>query len=230
MFHDREDAAHRLAAILRTWEIGNPLILAIPRGGVILGAILAQQLGGELDVVLSRKLHAPGQPELAIGAVSEAGHVHLNRHACEALDVTEEYVRREKDRQLIEVSRRRRLFRSVRPEATVRGRNVIVTDDGIATGSTMMAALETVRPQRPRRLYMAVPVAPRDRLSAFEERCDRVICLRTPAEFWAVGQFFESFPTVEDEDVVEILKNFAAHFAGNTANVCQDARKKSTLH
>jgi predicted phosphoribosyltransferase len=170
---------------------------------------LAQELGGDLDVVLSRKLRAPGQPELAIGAISEDGQVHLNRRAVEALGVTDEYLEREKQHQLSEIARRKRLFRSARPEAQISGRTVIVTDDGIATGSTMMAALQTVRPQRPRELIVAVPVAPFDRLAAIEERCDKVVCLHSPAEFWAVGQFYEEFPTVEDEEVVEFLKNFA---------------------
>ena len=126
-------------------------ILAIPRGGVVTGAVLARELGGDLDVVLSRKLRAPGQPELAIGAISEDGQVHLNRRAVEALGVTDEYLEQEKQHQLSEIARRKRLFRSVRPEAAISGRTVIVTDDGIATGSTMMAALQTVRPQRPAR-------------------------------------------------------------------------------
>jgi predicted phosphoribosyltransferase len=166
-------------------------------------------LAGDLDVVLSRKLRAPGQPELAIGAISEDGQVHLNRRVVEALGVTDEYLDKEKQHQLSEIARRKRLFRSVRPEAAVPGRTVIVTDDGIATGSTMMAALQTTRPQRPRELIVAVPVAPFDGLHAFEERCDKLVCLHSPADFWAVGQFYEDFQTVEDEDVVELLKRFA---------------------
>jgi predicted phosphoribosyltransferase len=214
MFHDREDAAHKLAAAMRELTLPNPLILAIPRGGVVTGAILARELGGELDVVLSRKLRAPGQPELAMGAVSEDGQVHLNRGVVEALDIAEEYLQQEKKHQLAEIARRKQLYRSVRPEAKIPGRLVIVTDDGIATGSTMMAAVQTVRAQRPSKLMVAVPVAPCDRLAAFEELCDRVVCLHSPAEFWAVGQFYEEFPTVEDEDVVKLLKSFAS--AGTT--------------
>ena len=209
MFRDREDAAYKLATAIRDLKLDNPLVLAIPRGGVATGAILARELGAELDVVLSRKLRAPGQPgqpELAIGAISEDGQVHLNRRAVEALGVTDEYLDEEKQHQLSEIARRKRLFRSVRPEAAISGRTVIVTDDGIATGSNMMAALQTVRPQRPSQLIVAIPVAPFDRLAAFEKRCDKVVCLLSPAEFWAVGQFYEDFPTVEDEQVVELLK------------------------
>ncbi len=170
---------------------------------------MAQELGGDLDVVLARKLRAPGQPELAIGAIAENGQVHLNERAVEALGVSDEYLDEEKRHQLSEIARRKRLFRSARSEATVSGRTVIVTDDGIATGSTMMAALQTIRPQRPRELIVAVPVAPFDRLPAFRKRCDKLVCLLSPAEFWAVGQFYEDFRTVEDEDVVELLKGFA---------------------
>jgi len=209
MFRDREDAAYKLATAMRNLKLDNPLVLAIPRGGVATGAVLARELGAELDVVLSRKLRAPDQPELAIGAISEDGQVHLNRRAVEALGVTDEYLQQEKQHQLAEIARRKQLFRSVRPEAPISGRTVIVTDDGIATGSTMMAALQTVRPQRPAQLIVAVPVAPFDRLAAFEARCDKVVCLDSPVEFWAVGQFYEDFPTVEDEQVVELLKSFA---------------------
>jgi putative phosphoribosyl transferase len=221
MFSDRADAAHKLAAALQQVKLHNPLILAIPRGGVVTGAVLAQELGGDLDVVLSRKLRAPGQPELAIGAISEDGQVHLNRRAIEALGVTNEYLQREKQHQLAEIARRKQLFRSVRPEAPISGRTVIVTDDGIATGSTMMAALQTVRPQRPSQLIIAVPVAPIDRLAEFEACCDKLVCLYSPAEFWAVGQFYEDFPTVEDEQVVELLKSFAP---------AEKAEAKSTEH
>ena len=210
LFRDREDAAHKLALALRELKLDNPLILAIPRGGVVTGAVLARELHGDLDVVLSRKLRAPDQPELAIGAISENGQAHLNRSAVQALGVTDEYLQQEKQHQLAEIARRKQLFRGVRPEVPVSGRAVVVTDDGIATGSTMMAALETVRPQRPSRLIVAVPVAPLDRLPAFEDRCDQVVCLHSPVDFWAVGQFYQAFPTIEDEQVVELLKGFGS--------------------
>ena len=209
MFHDREDAARKLAATLQEFKSRNSLVLAIPRGGVVTGAVLARELGGDLDVVLSRKLRAPDQPELAIGAISEDGKVHLNRGTVEALGVTEEYLEQEQRHQLSEIARRKKLFRSVRPETPATGRTVIVTDDGIATGSTMMAALQTIRAQQPQELVVAVPVAPFDRLPEFEERCDKLVCLHSPTEFWAVGQFYENFQTVEDEEVLELLKRFS---------------------
>jgi predicted phosphoribosyltransferase len=215
MFRDREDAARRLAEELKGRELHDPLVLAIPRGGVVTGAVLARELGAELDVVLSRKLRAPLQPELAVGAVSEDGRVYLNRHAQEALGLTDDYLTEERRHQLREVVRRRKLFRRARPPAPVAGRSVIVTDDGIATGATMIAALQVVKAQNPRELIVAVPVASPDRLGEVGRWCDDVVCLLTPAEFWAIGQFYEDFTQVEDEQAVALLRAFApAHRTG----------------
>jgi len=208
MFVNREDAAHQLAQRLKGRELHDPLVLAIPRGGVVTGAELARELGAELDVVLSRKLRAPGQPELAIGAVTEDGRVYLKRFAQEVLDLTDEYLAEERDHQLAEIARRQRLFRGVRPKAPVAGRSVIVTDDGIATGATMIAALQVVKAQRPREVIVAVPVASPDRVAEVRRWCDDVVCLLAPVEFWAIGQFYEDFTQVEDEQVVALLREF----------------------
>jgi len=209
MFRDREDAARQLAQKLRGRELYDPLVLAIPRGGVVTGAVLARELGADLDVVLSRKLRAPGQPELAIGAVSEDGQVYLNHHAKEFLDLMEEYLAEERRHQLAEIARRKKLFRSVRPQAPLKGRSVIVTDDGIATGSTMIAALQAVKTQNAREVIVAVPVASPDRLAEVRRWCDDVVCLLAPEQFWAIGQFYEDFTQVEDEEVVQLLREFA---------------------
>jgi predicted phosphoribosyltransferase len=210
MFRDRADAAHQLAAKLKGRELYDPLVLAIPRGGVVTGAVLARELGAELDVVLSRKLRAPAQPELAIGAIAEDGQVYLNHHAEEFLDLLEEYLVEERRHQLAEIARRQRLFRAVRPQAKIAGRSVIVTDDGIATGSTMIAALQAVKAHKPRELIVAVPVAPPDRLEEIRRWCDNVVCLHAPAWFMAVGQFYEDFEQVEDAEAVELLRQYSA--------------------
>ncbi len=210
MFRNREDAGHQLAQRLRDREFHDPLVLAIPRGGVVTGAVLARELGADLDVVLSRKLRAPGQPELAIGAISEDGQVYLNHHAKGFLDTLTDYLARECRHQLAEIARRRKLFRAARPPARVAGRSAIVTDDGIATGATMVAALQAVRDQRPRELIAAVPVASPGRLAEVRRWCDDVVCLLAPDEFWAVGQFYADFTQVEDEEAVELLRQFAA--------------------
>jgi putative phosphoribosyl transferase len=206
MFRDREDAARQLAEKLKERELHNPLVLAIPRGGVVTGAVLAQELGAELDVVLSRKLRAPGQPELAVGAVSEDGHVYLNHHAQAFLDQMEDYLAEERRYQLSVIARRKKLFRAVRPQAPVAGRSVIVTDDGIATGSTMIAALQAVKPQNPREVIVAVPVASPDPLREVRRWCDDVVCLLSPEEFWAIGQFYQDFSQVEDEQALDLLR------------------------
>lgn len=216
MFRDREDAARRLAENLKDRELHDPLILAIPRGGVVIGAVLAQELGAELDVVLSRKLRAPGQAELAIGAVSEDGQIHLNDYARKVAGLTVSYLNAERRHQVVEIARRKALFRTVRPPAPVRERSVIVTDDGIATGSTMIAALQLILAQDPRDVIVAVPVASPDRLAEVAAWCDDVVCLLTPEQFWAVGQFYKNFDQVEDEQVVDLLRD-AACAAGRAA-------------
>jgi predicted phosphoribosyltransferase len=213
MFRDREDAAGQLAAMLRDREFNHTLVLAIPRGGIVTGAVLAREIGAELDVVLSRKLRAPDQLELAIGAISENGDVYVNDEAAEAAGVTDEYFHQEKKFQLSVIARRSESIRGVRPKAPIQGRSVIVTDDGIATGSTMLAALQTIRSQQPAELIVAVPVAPADRIHDLEKSCDQFVCLLPARHFWAVGQFYEDFPTIEDEQVLEILKELAPQTA-----------------
>lgn len=208
-FRDREDAAMQLSEKLKELELRDPLVLGIPRGGVVTAAVLARELGAELDIMLSRKLRAPYQPELAVGAIGEDGHVYLDKRTAEASGITAEYLERERRYQLDELARRQKLFRATKPAASVEGRSVIVTDDGIATGSTMIAALRVVRNRQPHELIAAVPVAPPDRLDPIRESCDRLICLQTPAGFWAVGQFYEQFEQVSDEQVVELLREFA---------------------
>ena len=208
MFRNREDAAQQLAAKLKGRAFRDPLVLGIPRGGVLLGAMLARELGADLDIVLARKLRAPGQPELAVGAIAEDGQIYLNHHAEEFLDLSDDYLAREREHQLAEIARRQKLFRGVRPAAPIRGRSVIITDDGIATGSTMVAALHVVKAQEPHKLIVAVPVASPDRLQAVRRLCDEVVCLLKPSSFWAIGQFFEDFSQVEDDQVVNLLRAF----------------------
>jgi putative phosphoribosyl transferase len=208
MFRDREEAARQLAARLKGRPLHEPLVLAIPRGGLVTGAVLAQELGAELDVALARKLRAPGQPELAIGAVAEDGSVYLNHHAQNFLEGLEEYLAEERQYQLAELARRQRVFRAVRPRARIAGRSVIVTDDGIATGATMIAALQAIRTHQPRELIVAVPVASPDRLAEVRRWCDDAVCLLCPENFWAVGQFYQDFRQVEEEEAVELLRRY----------------------
>jgi len=214
MFRNREDAGLQLAKRLQSLKLKDPLVLGIPRGGVVVAAVLARELGAELDVVLSRKLRAPYQPELAIGAIGEDGEIYLNSFAWEIPGVTEEYIRKEREHQIAEIERRTKLFRAAKPPAHAGGRSVIITDDGIATGSTMLAALHVLNAQKPQESILAVPVAPPDSLDRFRPLCNRLECLLAPSHFAAVGQFYDDFAQVEDDEVVRLLREFqTAHSA-----------------
>ncbi len=209
MFRNREDAALQLAQQLKRRPLREPVVLGIPRGGVVLGAVLADQLGADLDIVLARKLRAPDQPELALGAVSEDGEVYLKDHARVILGDDTDYLEAERRYQMAEIARRQKLFRQVRPRVSVEGRSVIVTDDGIATGSTMFAALHVVRGEKAHEVIVAVPVAPHNRLTEIRSWCDTLVCLLAPEHFWGIGQFYEDFTQVEDEEVLNLLRAHA---------------------
>lgn len=208
MFRDRDDAGLCLAQELKHRELCDPVVLAIPCGGVVVGAILARELGAELDVILSRKLCAPGQPGLSIGAIAENGEPCLNHFAREVAGVTEEYLTRERERQLAEIARYRELFRAIRPPALLGGRSVILTDDGIATGSTMLAALRAIKSQHPCRTIVAVPVASLESSQSLEEIrrwCDEFVCLHSPRQFWAIDQFYSDFRPVQENQACDLL-------------------------
>jgi predicted phosphoribosyltransferase len=211
MFRDREDAGRQLATRLSGRPFHELLVLGIPRGGIVVGNVLAHELGAELDVILARKLRAPYQPELAVGAISEAGDVYLNPQTQEFADSLDEYLEEERRHQLAEIKRRQELFRAVRPPAPIEGRSVIITDDGIATGSTMMAGLRVVRAEKPFELIVAVPVASPNRLEQVRRFCDEVACLYSPDLFWAIGQFYEDFSQISDEEVLDVLRQYAPH-------------------
>ena len=208
MFRNREAAGHELAGKLKKRQFQELLVLAIPRGGVVLGAVLAPELRGELDIVLARKLRAPEQPELAIGAISEAGHLYLNQSAEDTLLFREDYLSQERERQLAEIDRYKRLFRGSRPPALIAGRSVIVTDDGVATGSTLIAGLQTIKAQHPHELIAAVPVIDPEALVEVRHWCDEVVYLHC-SELWSIGQFYEDFSPVQDEQALALLRHFA---------------------
>lgn len=205
MFKDRAEAASLLAERLLRYRGQCPLVLAIPRGAVPMGVVLAQQLAGELDVVLVHKLCAPFQPELAIGAIDESGHATLAPHAA-SVGATPAWITAEKNRQIKVLQHRRRHYSPWRKPVSVRDRVVIVVDDGLATGATMVAALTAVRRGRPARLVCAAPVASSEALSLIGPMCDESICLSVPPLFQAVGQFYEDFPQVSDEEVAHALQ------------------------
>jgi predicted phosphoribosyltransferase len=204
MFADRNDAARQLAKRLAAYQGKNALVLAIPRGAVPMGRTLADALGGELDVVLVRKLGAPGNPELAVGAIDEAGWAYVADYADE-VGADAAYLAREKQKQTETLRKRRAQYTPHRHAVDPAGRIAIVVDDGLATGATMMAALHAVRAKHPARLVCAVPVASPDSLAKVRPHADEVVCLDTPWDFRAVGQFYRFFPQVEDEEVLALL-------------------------
>lgn len=206
IFANREDAGVQLAERFKGVELRRPIVLAIPRGGIEVGAPIAAALEADLDIVLSRKLRAPDQPELALGAVSETGDAFLNDYGQRLANRFGDYLEQEASHQIREIERRKGLFRAVSPKASLRDRTVIVTDDGIATGSTMVAALHTAREENPAELIVAVPVAPVGRLDEIQSLCDRVVCLLVPEDFRAVGQFYNDFGEVSDARVLELLR------------------------
>lgn len=203
-FRDRSDAATQLAAALAGFRGKNPLVLAIPRGAVPMGKVLADKLQGELDIVLVRKLPAPGSPEFAVGAVDESGWAYIAPYARE-VGADAGYLEQEKARQMATLRKRRAEYTPHRAAHDAAGRIAIVVDDGLATGATMIAALHAVRARKPARLVCAVPVAAPDSLEKVRAYADEVVCLATPPEFHAVSQFYSSFPQVEDEEVMRLL-------------------------
>jgi putative phosphoribosyl transferase len=203
-FKNRQHAAHLLIDRLSPYyKNKNPLVLGVPRGAVPMAKIIADALGGELDVVLVRKLGHPLQPELAIGAIDENGNVFLSDYAFE---IEPEYLDLEKNRQLEVLQKRRAQYTPQRRPIDAHDRIVIVVDDGIATGSTMTAALRAVRAQKPMKLIGAVAVASDDAARAMLHECDAMFCLNVSGEFFAVGQFFTDFSQVSDEDVAALLQ------------------------
>jgi predicted phosphoribosyltransferase len=205
-FADRREAGQRLAIALEHLRERRPHVLAAPRGGVVVGGEVARALDAPLDAVVARKLRAPGNPELAIGAVAEGSGVYLDERS----GVSPEYIEREVAAQRLEIARRVQVYRQGRPLPDLRGRTVIVVDDGIATGATVIAALRAIREHAPAHMVVAVPVAPPESIARLAREADEVVCLAAPGAFYAVGQFYDSFAQVNDDEVNTVLATYRA--------------------
>jgi predicted phosphoribosyltransferase len=205
-FIGRIEAGELMAVELERFRNKKAVVLGIPRGGVIVANQIAQLLITDFDIVLSHKLGAPANPELAIGAVCEDGTIFINKNLARYVGADEGYIEQEKNRQLQEIARKVQLYRKIIPKVGLKQRLVIVTDDGVATGATMRAALWAIRQEKPEKIVMALPVGPKDTVTQLSEDTDETVCLKTPPGFDALGRFYKNFGQVEDEELMEILK------------------------
>ena len=211
LFQDREEAGHALADMLRDIPTRRSLVLGIPRGGVITAAAIARELHAELDVILSRKILAPGQPDLAIGAIAENGNCHFDPLSMPMHDLPYGFIMHQKRIHAMGIAKRQSLFRGNGGLPSVAGRTVLVVDDGAATGATLIAALDAVRLRSPHYLIAAVPVASPGSLGQIRRHCDELVYLAAPDEFQSISQFHAYFHEVKDLEAAAILHEFTAH-------------------
>jgi putative phosphoribosyl transferase len=195
-----------LAARIKKMNIKNPIVLAIPRGGVPVAKEIALEIHAPLDLVITRKIGFPGQPEFAIGAVTQEGEVILDQQTIRTMAVSREYLKEEAAAQTKEIQSRLERYRGKRPYPDLTGNDVIIVDDGIATGNTVQAAIESVRLKKPKSITLAVGVAPPETIRRLSGKVDSTVCLDTPEPFYAIGEFYESFEQVEDEEVKQALR------------------------
>ena len=206
VFHDRVDAGKKLADKLSQYRSKDVVVLAIPRGGVVVGFEVASDLGAPLSVIIPRKIGAPGNPELAIGAVTEEGDTYIDSIIVKSLGVTQSYIDEVKQLEVEEIKRRMKTYLGDRQRPELKGKTVILVDDGIATGATMKAAIRTLRRHGPAEVIVAVPVAPPETVERLKELADSVVCLETPSFFYAIGQFYREFDQVGDAEVIRLLR------------------------
>ena len=217
MFIDRRDAGIQLAKRLKKYRGQKDiLVLALPRGGMVTAFEIAKSLGAPIDVLIVRKIGFPGQPELAVGAVSETGTVALNQSIVSMYGVSEDYIQKETLRQKEEISRRVKLYRKGKTISGLDDKTIILVDDGVATGATVKAAIMTLKKEKIARLILALPVGPRDTADELKEMVDEFICIETVEDFYAVGAHYADFTQVSDEEVVAMLERSAAGQKGDT--------------
>jgi len=208
-FKNRQDAGIKLAKALIGYGGENTILLALPRGGVPVAYEVAKALKVPLELIIARKIGHPSSPEYAIGAVTESGTTFLNES--EIKFVTQKWLSEKINDEVAEAKRRRILYLGNRKQIKLRGKIVIVIDDGVATGLTMKAALQDIRRAKPKQIIVALPVAPKDTVEALKKEADKVLVLYAPEEFFgAVGQYYEDFPQVTDEEVLDIMRKYSS--------------------
>jgi predicted phosphoribosyltransferase/pimeloyl-ACP methyl ester carboxylesterase len=223
MFRDRTDAGRQLAVAVKEKGYVRPVVLGIPRGGVPVAAEVARAVNGELAVVVARKLGAPGNPELAIGATTETGASYVNTATALAVGASQHYIESETERQRQEAQRREQLFNSHR-RPSVRDRTVVIVDDGVATGATAIAAVRSLKAEGAARVVLAIPVGPPEMVEFLRSEADEVICLREEENFWAVGQFYIDFEAVSDDEVLRTLNQYKAPVAADPSRRAEVVR------
>lgn len=206
IFRDRKQAGEQLARDLEKYKGKETVVLAIPRGGVVVGAEVVRVLGCPLDVIVIRKIGAPGNPEFAIGAIGPNDQIFLDQKIVARYNISKEYINTEVGRQGLEMERRERVYREGKAPLDLVNKTVILVDDGIATGADVRVAIKSVKCQRPKKLILAVPVGPKETIEVLRKEVDELVCLVTPEVFYAVGQFYQEFGQTTDEEVVEILR------------------------
>jgi putative phosphoribosyl transferase len=206
LFKNREEAGRKLAGALGEFKGMDVVVLGIPRGGVVVANEVAKALGAPLDIVVTRKIEAPGEPEYALGAVTQEGDVIMDRQAAESLGASPAYLDDQIRKKKEEVKERMQRLRGDAPYPRLEGKVVVIVDDGIATGSSVSAAVMSVKKRKPKEVIVAVPVAPADAVEMLAGEGTRVVCLETPGPFLAIGEFYGDFDQVEDMEVKRILE------------------------
>ncbi len=208
VFRDRVDAGQKLAKKLEYLKGKDLIVVAIPRGGVVVGGEVARLLKVPLELIIPRKIGAPGNPELAIGAVISPNEVVINESLKRSLNVSDEYLKEVIEEETKEIERREKKYFGKHQPLEIQGKVLVLVDDGLATGYTALATIRALRKKKPKEIILAVPVAPKETISFLSKETDEIICLETPTFFYAVGQFYDDFSQTTDEEVIEILKKY----------------------
>ncbi|MFW2490527.1 phosphoribosyltransferase [Clostridium chromiireducens] len=205
MFVDRKDAGEKLSVKLEKFKNENPIVLAIPRGGIITAYETIKKFGFDWDLIIPRKIGLPQNKEIAIGAISLDETSIFNEQYISMLNIPKDYIKNEVSEQVEEIKRRLLRYKGNVDYPDVKNKTVIIIDDGIATGSTIQVAIKSIRKHDPKKIILAVPVAPKDTVSILEKIVDEIICLIIPEEFYAVGPYYKNFEQTTDEEVIEIV-------------------------